>query len=32
MLIELGINNRTVYEEVFEEPFLQQSREYYRVS
>ncbi|XP_024890678.1 cullin-3-like [Temnothorax curvispinosus] len=30
MLITLGINNRQVYEEDFERPFLQQSAEFYR--
>jgi cullin 3 len=28
----LGINSRSVYEEDFERPFLQQSAEFYRVS
>lgn len=32
MLMRLGINNRLVYEEDFERPFLQQSAEFYRVS
>jgi len=32
MLMLLGINNRQVYEEDFERPFLQQSAEFYRVS
>jgi cullin 3 len=32
MLMVLGINNRSVYEEYFETPFLQQSAEFYRVS
>ncbi|XP_060530108.1 cullin-3 [Cylas formicarius] len=31
MLMVLGINSRTVYEEDFERPFLQQSAEFYRV-
>lgn len=31
MLMRLGINNRLVYEEDFERPFLQQSAEFYRV-
>lgn len=31
MLMVLGINARTVYEEDFERPFLQQSAEFYRV-
>lgn len=31
MLMVLGINNRTVYEEDFERPFLQQSAEFYRL-
>lgn len=31
MLMLLGINNRQVYEEDFERPFLQQSVEFYRV-
>ncbi|XP_022710351.1 cullin-3-like isoform X2 [Varroa jacobsoni] len=30
MLVILGIQNRTVYEEDFERPFLQQSTEFYR--
>ncbi|XP_071636593.1 cullin-3-like [Temnothorax longispinosus] len=30
MLITLGINNRQVYEENFERPFLQQSAEFYK--
>ncbi|XP_071582811.1 cullin-3-like isoform X2 [Temnothorax nylanderi] len=30
MLMLLGINNRQVYEEEFEKPFLQQSAEFYR--
>lgn len=32
MLYVLGIDNRSVYEEDFEGPFLQQSAEFYRVS
>jgi cullin 3 len=32
MLMVLGINSRSVYEEDFERPFLQQSAEFYRVS
>ena len=31
MLMALGINQRGVYEEEFERPFLQQSAEFYRV-
>lgn len=31
MLMLLGINNRQVYEEDFERPFLQQSAEFYKV-
>ncbi|XP_074104942.1 cullin 3 [Cotesia typhae] len=31
MLMRLGINNRLVYEEDFERPFLQQSAEFYRM-
>lgn len=31
MLMVLGINSRTVYEEDFERPFLQQSAEFYKV-
>jgi len=31
MLMVLGINSRTVYEEDFEWPFLQQSAEFYKV-
>ncbi|XP_050421360.1 cullin-3-B-like [Adelges cooleyi] len=31
MLMELGIQQRTVYEEVFEQPFLAQSVEFYKV-
>jgi len=31
MLIVLGIDQRTVYEEDFERPFLQQSAEFYMV-
>lgn len=31
ILINLGISNRTVYEEEFEKPFLKQSSEFYRV-
>ena len=31
MLMVLGINSRSVYEEDFERPFLQQSAEFYRV-
>lgn len=30
MLTQLGIDKRTVYEEIFEVPFLEQSAEYYR--
>jgi cullin 3 len=32
MLMVLGINSTSVYEEDFERPFLQQSAELYRVS
>ena len=32
MLMILGIDSRTVYEEDFEKPFLEQSAEFYRVS
>lgn len=32
MLMVLGINSRSVYEEDFERPFLQQSAEFYKVS
>lgn len=32
MLMILGINARTVYEEDFERPFLLQSAEFYKVS
>jgi len=32
MLMCLGIDNRSVYVEDFEVPFLQQSAEFYRVS
>lgn len=32
MLMILGIDSRTVYEEDFEKPFLDQSAEFYRVS
>lgn len=32
MLMILGINSRTVYEEDFERPFLFQSAEFYKVS
>lgn len=32
MLMVLGINSRTVYEEDFERPFLQQSAEFYKVN
>jgi cullin 3 len=32
MLMILGINSRSVYEEDFERPFLQQSVQFYRVS
>jgi hypothetical protein len=32
MLMALDINSRSVYEEVFETPFLQQLTEFYRVS
>ena len=31
MLMVLGIESRKVYEEDFEDPFLQQSAEFYRV-
>lgn len=31
ILINLGILNRTVYEEEFEKPFLRESSEFYRV-
>ena len=31
MLMVLGIDSRTVYEEDFERPFLEQSAEFYRV-
>jgi len=31
MLMSLGIDNRSVYAEDFETPFLQQSAEFYRV-
>lgn len=31
MLMVLGINSRSVYEEDFEKPFLHQSAEFYRV-
>lgn len=31
MLMSLGIDNRCVYAEDFETPFLQQSAEFYRV-
>ena len=31
MLMSLGIDNRSVYSEDFETPFLQQSAEFYRV-
>ncbi|KAG9509946.1 Cullin-3 [Fragariocoptes setiger] len=30
MLVQLGIDKRTVYEEIFETPFLEQSAEFYR--
>lgn len=30
MLVQLGIDKRTVYEEIFEQPFLEQSAEFYR--
>lgn len=30
MLVHLGIDRRTVYEEIFEAPFLEQSAEFYR--
>jgi len=30
MLVDLGIDRRTVYEEIFEVPFLEQSAEFYR--
>jgi len=32
MLMVLGINSRSVYEEDFERPFLQQSAEFYKVT
>ena len=32
MLMVLGIDSRTVYEEDFERPFLEQSADFYRVS
>jgi len=32
MLMVLGINSRSIYEEDFEKPFLQHSAEFYRVS
>jgi len=32
MLMILGIDSRSVYEEDFEKPFLTQSAEFYRVS
>lgn len=32
MLMILGIDSRSVYEEDFEKPFLEQSAEFYRVS
>ena len=31
MLMILGIDSRTVYEEVFEKPFLEESAEFYKV-
>jgi cullin 3 len=31
MLIDLGVNSRTVYEEDFEKPFLETSSNFYRV-
>jgi cullin 3 len=31
MLMELGINNRSVYEEVFEQPFLEHSLDFYKM-
>ena len=31
MLMVLGIDSRTVYEEDFERPFLEQSADFYRV-
>lgn len=31
MLMVLGINDRSVYEEDFERPFLEQSAEFYKV-
>ena len=31
MLMALGIGKREVYEEDFEEPFLEESREFYKV-
>lgn len=30
MLVQLGIDKRSVYEEIFEQPFLEQSAEFYR--
>lgn len=30
MLVQLGVDKRTVYEEIFEAPFLEQSAEFYR--
>lgn len=30
MLVQLGIDKRTVYEEIFEQPFLEQSADFYR--
>lgn len=30
MLVQLGVDKRTVYEEIFEAPFLEQSSEFYR--
>ena len=32
MLMELGIGSRDVYEDDFERPLLEESREFYRVS
>ena len=31
MLMILGIDRRSVYEEVFEKPFLEESAEFYKV-
>ena len=32
MLMQLGVDSRSVYEEDFERPFLEMSGEFYRVS